>query len=203
MKTMLIGTNNPGKIKEFCELLADLPIEIVTPNVINLTLEVEETGSTYRENAGLKARAFAEQSGMVAIADDSGLELEALQGAPGIFSARYSRAPGATDADRRRYLLEKLSGVPRPWKARFYCLIAVAQPGGPMYFSEGACPGEIVPEERGSGGFGYDPIFLLPELGLTMAELDGAVKNRFSHRGRAVRAAVPIIQQVLSLADGN
>lgn len=203
MKTLLIATNNPGKIKEFCELLDDLPIEIVTPNEINLTLAVEETGHTYQENAGLKARTFAEQSGLIAIADDSGLEVDALKGAPGIYSARYSRSPGATDADRRRYLLEQVSGAPRPWKARFFCLVAVAQPGGAMFYAEGACPGEIIPEERGTGGFGYDPIFLLPEMGQTMAELDRDVKNSLSHRGRAVRAALPVIRQLLQLPDGN
>jgi XTP/dITP diphosphohydrolase len=154
MKTLLIATTNPGKIKEFCELLADLPIEIVTPNEINLTLAVNETGHTYQENASLKARAYADQSGLVAIADDSGLEVEALQGAPGIYSARYTNTPGATDADRRRFLLEQLRGCARPWTARFFCLVAVAEPNGPLHFAEGACPGEIIPEERGDRGFG-------------------------------------------------
>ncbi len=203
MKTLLIATTNPGKIKEFCDLLADLPIEIVTPNEINLTLAVNETGHTYQENAHLKARAYADQSGLVAIADDSGLEVEALQGAPGIYSARYTNTPGATDADRRRFLLEQLRGCARPWAARFFCLVAVAEPNGPLHFAEGACPGEIIPEERGEGGFGYDPIFWLPELGLTMAELDRSVKNSLSHRGRAVRAAVPILRLALGLPDGN
>jgi XTP/dITP diphosphohydrolase len=190
---LLIATNNQGKVRELQEILSDLHVELVTPTQIGLVLEVEEDGSTYEENAAKKARAFARASGLLALADDSGLEVDALDGAPGIHSARYSSKPGATDADRRAYLLEKLTGRPRPWAAHFHATIAIATPEGDVQFAEGNCPGEIIPEERGSGGFGYDPIFFLPELGQTMAELPAAEKNRLSHRARAAQAARPIL----------
>ena len=190
---LLIATNNQGKVRELQEILSDLHVELVTPTRIGLTLEVEEDGSTYEENAAKKALAFARASGLISLADDSGLEVDALDGAPGIYSARYSSKPGATDADRRAYLLEKLTGKPRPWTAHFHATIAVATPEGGVQFVEGNCPGEIIPEERGSGGFGYDPIFFLPELGQTMAELPAAEKNRLSHRARAAQAARPIL----------
>lgn len=190
---LLIATNNQGKVRELQEILSDLHVELVTPTQIGLVLEVEEDGSTYEENAAKKARAFARASGLLALADDSGLEVDALDGAPGIHSARYSSKPGATDADRRAYLLEKLTDRPRPWAAHFHATIAIATPEGDVQFAEGNCPGEIIPEERGSGGFGYDPIFFLPELGQTMAELPAAEKNRLSHRARAAQAARPIL----------
>lgn len=190
---LLIATNNQGKVRELQEILSDLHVELVTPTQIGLTLEVEEDGSTYEENAAKKALAFARASGLIALADDSGLEVDALDGTPGIYSARYSSKPGATDADRRAYLLEKLTGKPRPWTAHFHATIAVATPEGEVQFAEGNCPGEIIPEERGSGGFGYDPVFFLPELGQTMAELPAAKKNRLSHRARAAQAARPIL----------
>jgi XTP/dITP diphosphohydrolase len=190
---LLIATNNQGKVRELQEILSDLRVELVTPTQIGLTLEVEEDGSTYEENAAKKALAFARASGLIALADDSGLEVDALDGAPGIYSARYSSKPGATDADRRTYLLEKLTGKPHPWTAHFHATIAIATPAGEVQFAEGNCPGEIIPEERGSGGFGYDPIFLLPELGQTMAELPAEEKNRLSHRARAAQAARPIL----------
>ncbi|MBI3173041.1 MAG: RdgB/HAM1 family non-canonical purine NTP pyrophosphatase [Chloroflexi bacterium] len=190
---LLIATNNQGKVRELQEILSDLHVELVTPTQIGLTLEVEEDGSTYEENAAKKALAFARTSGLIALADDSGLEVDALDGAPGIYSARYSSKPGATDADRRAYLLEKLTGKPHPWTAHFHATIAIATPEGSVQLAEGNCPGEIIPEERGSGGFGYDPIFFLPELGQTMAELPAAEKNRLSHRARAAQAARPIL----------
>jgi XTP/dITP diphosphohydrolase len=192
---LLIATNNKGKIRELQELLRPAGLELVTPKDAGLVLEVEEDGSSYAENATKKALAFATAGGLVSIADDSGLEVEALGGAPGLYSARYSPKPGAGDADRRAFLLENLkaAGAPRPWKAQFHATIAIAAPGGRVQLSEGICPGEIIPEERGSGGFGYDPIFLFPELGQTMAELGAQEKNRLSHRGRAVRAAIPLL----------
>lgn len=193
---LLIATNNQGKVRELQEILSDLHVELVTPTQIGLTLEVEEDGFTYEENAAKKALAFARASGLIALADDSGLEVDALDGAPGLHSARYSPKPGATDADRRAYLLEKLTGKPHPWTAHFHATIAVATPEGEVQFAEGNCPGEIVPEERGSGGFGYDPIFFLPELGQTMAELPAAEKNRLSHRARAAQAARPILERL-------
>lgn len=198
MNKLLIATNNQGKVLELQELLTGSGIEFVTPAQINLQLEVEEDGSNYQENAGKKAIAFAQASGMIALADDSGLEVEALNGAPGLYSARYSPKPGAKDKDRRDFLLENLKDKPRPWKAHFHATIAVARPNGEIEFAEGNCFGEIIPEERGTGGFGYDPIFLIPELGKTMAELEMEEKNKLSHRARAVIAAMPILKRIFS-----
>jgi XTP/dITP diphosphohydrolase len=196
MNKLLIATNNQGKLRELRAILADLPSELVTPADIRLELDVLEDGSTYAENAAKKAVAFQRTSGLACLADDSGLEVDALNGAPGLYSARYSSKPGASDADRRAYLLQNLGGKPRPWTARFRATVAIASPDGSVQIVEGTCPGEIVPEERGTGGFGYDPIFLLPELGLTMAELSEETKNRLSHRARAVQAAKPILMKL-------
>jgi XTP/dITP diphosphohydrolase len=200
MPKLLIATENKGKRRELQELLADLPgIELVVPSQLGITLNVQETGSTYAENAALKARAYCDAGKMITLADDSGLEVDALDGAPGIYSARYSPRRGATDADRRAFLLENLKGKPRPWLAHFHAALALALPGGEVRIAEGDCPGEIIPEERGSNGFGYDPIFLLSERGLTMAELGDAEKNRLSHRARAVANAVPILKEALGI----
>lgn len=196
MPKLLIATENQGKLREFQELLAGLGYELVTPRQVGLTLNVVEDGDTYAENAGKKARAYAAASGLVALADDSGLEVEALDGAPGLYSARYHPRPGASDADRRAYMLENLGEKPRPWKAHFHATVAVATPGGELYFAEGNCYGEIIPEERGAGGFGYDPIFLVGGLGYTMAELSMDEKNRLSHRALAVQSAIPILKKV-------
>ncbi|MCE7860919.1 MAG: RdgB/HAM1 family non-canonical purine NTP pyrophosphatase [Chloroflexi bacterium CFX2] len=201
MKKLLIATNNQGKIAEFQELLTGSGIDFVTPAQINLELEVDEDGSTYRENAAKKAIAFAQASGLISLADDSGLEVDALDGAPGLYSARYSPKPGANDRDRRNFLLKNLWDKPRPWTAHFHATIAVAKPNGEVEFAEGECYGEIIPEERGMGGFGYDPIFLLTGLGKTMAELDAAEKNRLSHRARAVMAAMPLLKKILSVEN--
>lgn len=198
MTKLLLATNNHGKLKEFLHIYQGLPVELLIPSQLNLVLEVEESGSTYAENAALKARAFAEASGLYSLADDSGLEVDALGGQPGIHSARYATLPSANDADRRAYLLKNLRGKARPWIARFRCVIAIGMPGGEVLFAEGICPGEIIPEERGEQGFGYDPIFLLPELGLTMAELPVDEKNRLSHRARAAMAAEPILRSLLT-----
>lgn len=194
MHKLLIATNNNGKVIELQDLLKDSGIEFITPSQINLELDVEEDGTTYAENASKKAIAFAQASGLISLADDSGLEVEALNGAPGLYSARYSPKPGAKDADRRAFLLENLKDKPRPWKARFHATIAIATPAGEVQLAEGNCYGEIIPEERGSGGFGYDPIFFMPELGKTMAELDMDEKNRLSHRARGVMNAMPILK---------
>jgi XTP/dITP diphosphohydrolase len=204
---LLIATENKGKRRELQQLLDGLSpsaglragIDLVLPSEVGVTLKVEETGSTYAENAALKAIAYASASGLTALADDSGLEVDALNGAPGLYSARYSPLPGATDADRRARLLQNLRVQPRPWTARFHATIAVATPGGEVRYAEGVCPGEIIPEERGTGGFGYDRIFLLEGQSQTMAELNDAEKNRLSHRGRAVRAAIPILREILGI----
>ena len=190
---ILVATGNPGKLIEIQALLDEPSITLLTPAMLGLRLEVEETGATYAENAALKALAFARASQMLTLADDSGLEVAALGGLPGIRSARFSTKPGASDADRRAYLLARLQGQPRPWLAHFHCTVALATPAGEVRFAEGQCPGEIIPQERGQNGFGYDPIFLLSELGLTMAELGMEQKNRLSHRARAIQAARPLI----------
>ena len=196
MKKMLIATNNKGKIKELQGLLEDTGIEIITPAQIDLELDVTEDGMTYAENASKKAIAFAKVSNLISLADDSGLEVDALNGAPGLYSARYSPNPTATDKDRRIYLLRNLQYKPRPWKARFHATIAIAIPNGATHLTEGYCEGEIIPEERGTGGFGYDPIFLLADLGKTMAELSMEEKNRLSHRAKAVMKAKAILPKI-------
>ena len=196
MSKILLASNNKGKLDEILALLADLNIELVTPAGLGLNMEVAEDGQTYAENAARKGLAFAQAANLLTLADDSGLEVDALNGAPGLYSARFSPKPGATDADRRAYLLAQLVDIPQPWKARFRCVIALATPSGEVKFSEGICPGEIIPEERGSNGFGYDPIFLLPELGHTMAQLEMHEKNQLSHRARAVLAAKPLLVEL-------
>ena len=201
-KTLLIASTNPGKLVELGALLQDLPIRLVLPADVGIDLAVEETGSTYAENAALKAAAYCQASGLVTLADDSGLEVDALNGAPGLHSARYVPRPGATDADRRAYLLQNLrgGGFPRPWAARFRCVVAVLVPGGEMQFREGRVEGEIWPEERGSNGFGYDPLFFIPARGQTMAELPDGVKNRISHRGLAVAQTRALLAEIFRLS---
>jgi XTP/dITP diphosphohydrolase len=200
MKQLLIATNNKGKIKELHDLLKDTGIELITPSQINLDLDVVEDGQTYAENAAKKAVAFAQASGLISLADDSGLEVDALDGAPGLYSARYGSSNGGklSDAERRALLIRNLQDMPRPWTGRFHATIAVAVPNGKTQLAEGFCEGEIIPEERGTGGFGYDPVFLLSELRKTMAELSMEEKNRLSHRARAVMNAKPILERLLS-----
>lgn len=196
MKKLLIATSNKGKVKELRDLLKDTGIQLVTPADINLYLEVDEDGATYAENATKKAIAFAHASGLVSLADDSGLEVEALDGAPGLHSARYSPKPGANDGDRRAYLLQNLKDKPHPWTAHFHVTIAIAIPEKDVCVVEGNCHGRIILTERGAGGFGYDPIFLFPELNKTMAELEMEEKNRISHRAKAVTNAIPILKNI-------
>jgi XTP/dITP diphosphohydrolase len=197
---LLIATGNPGKVREYEELFARLPVRCVGPADLNVHLEVEEHGSSYRENALLKAVPFANAARLPTLADDSGLEVDALDGRPGIHSARYG-GPGLGDADRWQLLLEELAGV--PWEertARFRCVIALAHPDGLVETTEGICEGRIAFEAAGAGGFGYDPVFYLPENGCTMAQLPEGVKNTISHRARAAQAARPIILQWATLA---
>jgi len=198
MNKLLIATNNPGKVKELQELLNGLNIELITPSQIGLDLDVIEDGLTYAENATKKAIAFAQASNLISLADDSGLEVDALNGEPGLYSARYGSINGEklSDAERRAYLLSKLQDKPRPWTAHFHATIAISTPNNQLQITNGICPGEIIPSERGTGGFGYDPIFLLPELGKTMAELTMDEKNRLSHRARAVMKAKKILQEL-------
>ncbi len=196
---LLIATQNPGKRAEIEVLLANVDVTLISPQDLGLELDVVEDGQTYAENALLKAQAFSAASGMLSLADDSGLETAALDGAPGIHSARFSPKPGASDADRRSLLLETLKTHPRPWAARFHCVVALAAAGIEALLFEGSCPGEIIPDERGQNGFGYDPIFLLSESGKTMAQLSMHEKNLLSHRARAITAAIPAITRLLKL----
>ena len=198
---LLIATNNPGKVREYEELLETLPaaVEITYPAQQGLALEVEESGETFEENARLKALAFAQASGLLTLADDSGLEVDALDGAPGVRSARYA-GPDANDVDRYRKLLGALAGVPADRRsARFRCVVALAQPDGTIHTADGTCEGEIGHEPRGTHGFGYDPVFVVDGYGdRTMAELAAEIKNRISHRGRALAAIRPRLEQLVS-----
>jgi XTP/dITP diphosphohydrolase len=198
---LLLASQNRGKLLEIKALLADLQLELVSPADLELSLDVLEDGQTYQENAARKALAFAQAAGILSLGDDSGLEVDALAGLPGLHSARFSPAPGATDRDRRTLLLQKLQGKPQPWRACFRCVVALSSASGELWFTEGVCPGVIIPEERGQNGFGYDPIFFLPELGKTMAELTMEEKNRLSHRARAVLAARSILQSFISAGE--
>jgi len=189
MPKLLIATNNAHKYRELAAILGDIPYTLTSLAAEGITLEVEEAGRTYAENATLKARAYATISGLLTLADDSGLEVEALGGEPGLRSARYA-GEGATNPQRIAKLLSRLEGV--PWerrRARFICVIAIATPQGDVHLFEGICQGVIAFAARGEQGFGYDPIFYLPEYGCTMAELPEEEKNRISHRAQAGMAA--------------
>ena len=198
MKKLLIATNNHGKISEITDLLSHLPVELATPRDLGLDLDVDESGGTYAENARLKAAAFLNASGIASLADDTGLEVDALDGAPGLHSKRYAPEAHATDADRRMLLVKNLAKYPRPWSARFVCSVVLALPDGSMPMALESCEGEIIPGERGTLGFGYDSIFYFPELGRTMGELDLEEKNRISHRAWAVKNIIPAIEKYLN-----
>ena len=194
---LLIATNNLGKVAEFRRLLEGCGWELVTPADIGLELEVEEAGQTYAENATIKAEAYAKASGLVTLADDSGLEVHALGGRPGPLSARYA-GPDRTDEERVQALLQELTGVPDDKRtARFRCVIAIAAPEGRVELVEGKVEGRIAHEPRGENGFGYDQVFLLPERGVTTAELPPDEKNAVSHRGAAARKARAVLERWL------
>ena len=199
MYKLLLATNNKGKVAEIKALLGRTGLTLLTPADLGLTLEVPEDGLTYAENASKKATAFSQASGLLALGDDSGLEVDALDGQPGLHSHRFCPIPDATDADRRKYLLETLQEAPRPWTAHFRATVAVVLPSGEAHITSGQCDGEIIPEKRGSNGFGYDPIFFIPEIGLTMAELEMDEKNRLSHRALAIQNAIPILKEIIGL----
>lgn len=202
MPKLLLGTLNLGKQDELRALLAGPSLEILSPQDLGLDIQIEETGATYAENALLKAERFAAQSGLWSLADDSGLEVDALEGAPGFRSARLA-GDGKSDSDRRRLLLGMLVDHTRPWWAQFRATVALASPTGEIDLAEGQCLGEIIPEERGTGGFGYDPIFLVYEAGQTMAELGMDEKNHISHRALAVEAIRPVLMARLGLNGGS
>jgi XTP/dITP diphosphohydrolase len=201
MPRLLLATNNPGKIREFADLLAGCGWQIVTPAEAGLSLEVEETGATYRENARLKAEAFARASGLPALADDSGLEVDALGGAPGVRSARYA-GQDTTHTDKMRMLLASLRGVPDVARgARFRAVLVLAMPDGRTFETEGVCEGRIAHAPRGASGFGYDPIFVVGSGPQTMAELSVGEKNRISHRARAAAAMCDILRSLVYDGD--
>ncbi len=193
---ILLATNNPAKTGEYRSLLSNLPGELVTLAEVGINTRVSEVGKSLEENARLKATVFAGESHLVALADDSGLEVDALGGEPGPLSARYA-GEGASDNDRVNYLLSRLKGV--PWEkrtARFRCIIAIATPNGKVEICSGERDGFITLKPRGKHGFGYDPIFYLPELGKTMAELPLEVKNQVSHRGQAARKVYQVLEKL-------
>jgi XTP/dITP diphosphohydrolase len=199
--TILISSQNPGKINEITAILSTLNLKLVTPEVIALKIHPKETGRSYTENARIKAIAYRDASGLPALADDSGLEVDVLDGAPGIYSARLSKKTNANDADRRAELLKILKNMPQPWNAHFHCTAILATPDNTFIETTGRCDGVIIPDECGSGGFGYDPIFYLPEHHATMAQLHQDVKNTISHRALALLAMIPFLRVFTTYFD--
>lgn len=190
---LVLASSNPGKVREMAQHLAGLGLEVVSLAELGAA-QIPETGKTFRENAELKAVAAAKATGLWALAEDSGLEVDALGGAPGVYSARYA-GEGADDEENNRKLLRELEGVEWPRRtARFRTVMVLASPRGEVWAVEGACEGIIVHEPRGSGGFGYDPLFWAPELGKTFAEASPEEKDRVSHRGRALRQMIALIR---------
>jgi XTP/dITP diphosphohydrolase len=196
MKKLLLATTNNGKIGEYRYLFRDLPFEIVSPMQENIDIDVDEKYMTLEENARQKALEYAERSGIITVADDSGLEVDALGGEPGVRSSRYA-GEGASDEDRVNFLLSKLEGIPPEERtARFRCVIAIADKSGVREICNGVCNGTIALEPKGENGFGYDPVFFLPGLNKTLAELDTETKNNLSHRADAARKAEPVLSRL-------
>ena len=188
-RKLLIATTNQGKVREYKSLLSIIPFDMVSLTDEGIKTVVQETGTTFEENAGLKARAFAAESRLLTLADDSGIEVDALDGEPGVMSARYAGVD-ATDAERVDYLLSKIKEVPEGKRtARFRCVIAIAEPNGETEYFTGVCDGIVPFKPAGELGFGYDPVLYIPQLGRTLAELGPEVKNRISHRARAAKKA--------------
>jgi XTP/dITP diphosphohydrolase len=197
MPKLLLATNNQAKVHEYRSLLRNPAHDLVTLADQGITTVVSEVGRSLEENARLKATVLAAESQLVTLADDSGLEVDALGGEPGWLSARYA-GEGASDRDRVNYLLSRLKGVPWPERsARFRCVIAIATPDGELEFCSGECRGIITFEPRGKHGFGYDPVFYLPQLDKTMAELPLEIKNQVSHRGQAARKVFQVLERLI------
>jgi XTP/dITP diphosphohydrolase len=199
-RRLLIATSNPHKVEEFRALLAGLPYTLLSLRDAGVTTEVPETGTTFAENAILKAISYAEMTGLLALADDSGLEIDALGGEPGIYSARWA-GPDVTYPERFRLLFARLAGVPPEGRtARYRAALAIAGPGmrGLRGIVEGTLEGRIAEEARGSDGFGYDPIFLVPEFGRTVGEMPAEEKHQISHRARAAAAARGVLLRIAS-----
>ena len=193
MDKIVFATTNEGKVKEIKEILKDFPIEVVSMKEMGITADIEENGATFEENSLIKARALVKLTGLPALADDSGLEVDYLNGEPGIYSARYLGRD--TDYDyKNNYIIDKLSGAKGEERsARFVCVISVVLPDGREFVERGVVEGLIGYEQKGENGFGYDPIFYLPEYGKTSAELPPEEKNRISHRGKALTAMKKLI----------
>ena len=197
MREIVVATENPGKLREIRESLGDTAVQILSLTDLPPLPPVKEDGSTFRENALIKARTVAHHTGRLTIADDSGLEVDHLEGKPGVRSARFA-GEEASDAENNRKLLKLLAGVPPAQRgAVFRCVIAVAEPGGGTYTAEGVCEGEIAFGPQGDLGFGYDPVFLLFERERTMAQLPPEEKNRISHRARAAQAIRPVLERLV------
>lgn len=208
MRRLVVATNNPGKLREFRDLLDGCGFDLTTPAQLGVPFDPEETGSSFEQNAKIKAEEAARACGLPALADDSGLEVDALGGRPGIYSARYAggdRTDNAlTDEQRVAIVLKEMEGVPDERRtARFRCVIAVATPGGEVRTVEGTFEGRLTLAPRGHNGFGYDPIFLVPELGCTSAELEPARKNAISHRGHAARKARELLKEMFGAGPGT
>ncbi|MFQ5410583.1 MAG: RdgB/HAM1 family non-canonical purine NTP pyrophosphatase [Anaerolineales bacterium] len=198
-RKLIIATHNAGKLAEFSSLLNSLPVTLISLTDIGITDEVPESGAAFDENAALKARAYARMTSQWTLADDSGLAVDALDGRPGIYSARYGGGHNVPFPQKWALLLDELRTV--PWHertAQFRCAVALARPDGSLALTaDGVCHGQIALEPAGSGGFGFDPLFYLPDQDCTMAELPAAEKDRVSHRARAVRALEPALAQII------
>ena len=192
---LVLASKNPKKLKEMNEILSGFGIEVCLQSDVGLDLDVEETGTTFEENSLLKAKAIMEASGLAAIADDSGLCVDALGGAPGVYSARYG-GEGLDDVGRYRLLLENLKGL-SPRSAKFVSVITCCFPNGDVLTARGECPGTIAFAPQGDNGFGYDPVFWLPELKKTFAQLTAEEKNAISHRGNALKEFQTILDEYL------
>ncbi len=196
---LVLATRNSGKVQEIKSLLSGLPLNLLTLSDFPGLPEVVEDQETFAGNAAKKASVIARACGKITLADDSGLEVEALGGLPGVRSARFA-GPGASDQANNQLLLKMLAGrPPEERKAVFRCVIAICLPGGKTYLVKGNCPGRIADQPRGAGGFGYDPLFIYEPAGLTMAELEPQVKNLISHRGQALRRAYRLIKHLLQV----
>jgi XTP/dITP diphosphohydrolase len=198
MPKILLASNNSGKLREASAILAPYGLEVISPKSLDIYLEVAETGNTYLENASLKAHAFWLAARVPCLADDSGLEVSALDGAPGVFSHRFTGSEQNTDAERCQFLIEKLRPFLPPWKAAFHCYMAFYD-GAVMETSHGTCKGEISAEPKGNLGFGYDPIFKLEGYPLTMAEVGEGLKNSVSHRADALNKLLPFLKRYFRL----
>lgn len=190
MRKLIAATKNKGKLKEIIEILDNLPYEVISMEQAGISDDIEENGSTFEENALIKAREIYKITGQMVMADDSGLEVDYLGGAPGIYSSRFA-GEGATDADKNKKLLSLLDGVPFEKRtARFVCAIAVIFPDGKHFTVRGTCEGFIGFKPEGSNGFGYDPLFFMSEYNMTTAQMSSEQKHKISHRGKALRLMV-------------